>query len=362
MFWRIAKTGAPLLVALFALTDCIEENAEAGSSDEKMIQDPQTVPSQGAAGDLVKSPLFFRGTVIASDPSIVEIGSGYRMFYTDLDTRRGRTVIATAVSTDGLDWTTEGRDKGVDGLVMAGEDGRWDENVESAAVVKSGDTWSLYFSGYRDRGNPFKGFPAALFLATSTDGRNFQRVSDDPVLAPTKGWYDNDAIYSPTILRDGGTYYMIYVGHAYTDTSKIGTGGVFLLAAESPDGRNWTKLETPIARPGQFSDWRADGIAEPYLVKQGPGKFLLFFTGLSGERRAIGVAQGATPLGPFKFGSTPIIEPGARGAQDEHQVLAPAAVLTGNKLTIWYLAANSKEMLTIGKSEGTVPSVLGASE
>lgn len=311
---------------------------------------------------LTKSEDFYSGTIIASDPSIVKTGNGYRVFYTDLDVSTNRTVLATATSQDGHSWATQGRENGINGLVIRGRSGKWDENIESGAAVLVNGSWKLYFSGYRDEGDPFRGFPASLGLATSSDGQNFERVSSDPIISPTRGWYDNDAVYSPTVLYDGGTYYMIYVGHAYTNTSKIGAGGAFLIGARSNDGRTWYKEDTPIARPGQFGGWRSDGLAEPYLVKKGPGEYLLFFTGLSGERRALGVGTAANPLGPYTFGSNPIVKPGPRGAPDEHQVLAPAAVIEGGELRLWYLAANRKELLSIGYADGNLAEVLQSSK
>lgn len=318
--------------------------------------------SAGATyGGLTKSTRFYLGTIIASDPSILRTSQGYEVYYTDLDTATNRTVIAKAYSTDGENWATRWTKGGVNGLVVSGSSGQWNENVESAAIVKLKKGWRLYFSGYRDEGKPSKGFPAALWFMASPDGINFQPVLNGPVMAPTKGWYDNDAIYSPTILRQDGTYYMIYVGHCYTNCSNIANPGVYLLLATSRDGISWTKSKTPVASPGQFSDWRADGIAEPYLIRRGSGSYLLFFTGLQGENRAIGVASATSPKGPWKFGSEPIVLPGASGAPDEHQVLAPAAVVENGELKLWYLAADKKELLSIGHAEGSVQSAISAS-
>ncbi|NBC96112.1 MAG: hypothetical protein GVY27_07145, partial [Deinococcus-Thermus bacterium] len=338
LFGRVTGGILLLLLVVFSVDGCIDglsEQQAAGVSRDPMFLEERSAGSTPAGLD--RTGLFYRGSVIASDPTIVEDGGRLRMFYTDLDYRKNRTVIATAVSENGRDWSTEWTRDGIGGLVIAGRDGHWDQSVESASVVRAGGTWNLYFSGYRDDGDPYKGFPAALWLATSSDGRDFTRVSDDPIMEPTRGWYDNDAVYSPTVLRDGGRYYMIYVGHAYTDTSRIPVGGVYLLGATSEDGRNWTKLDEPIAGPGRFGGWRRDGIAEPYLLKRGPGDYVLFYTGLGGDDRALGVATASSPLGPFNFGSAPILEKGARGGPDGDLVLAPAVRIEDGRLRLWYL-------------------------
>lgn len=347
-----ALLGFGVVLAMLA-SGCVEEDDVAGTSSETFVEPTQS-------GPLKKSGRFYSGTIIASDPSIHKKGSGLEMFYTDLDLSKERTVIARATSDDGVNWQPAGKSSGIKGLVIAGQDGAWDENIESSAVTEGDGGYLLFYSGYRDKGNPMKGFPAALGLATSPDGQTFTRASDAPVLQPTQGWYDNDAIYSPTILRDGGLYHMIYVGHSYTDFSKIGAGGVYLLHASSADGRNWTKSPDPIARPGQFDGWRRDGIAEPYLVKRGPGEYLLFYTGLGGEERAIGVATGPSPEGPWDFGSKPLIIPGQGNEKDAHQVLAPAVMLDGDALRVWYLGATAKGALTIGEADGTVGEAISA--
>lgn len=313
-------------------------------------------------GGMTKTGRFFQGTIIASDPTIHRTPSGLRMFYTDLDVFKTRTVLATATSTDGAQWSTQGVGNGVSGIALAGREGQWDENIESAAVVRVGGKWNLYYSGYRDKGVPFKGFPAAMGLAVSTDGQNFQRVSRDPILSPTPGWYDNDAIYSATVHYENGKFHMIYVGHAYTDTSKIDVGGVYLLGATSTDGVNWTKLDEPIARPWNGPAWRSHGVAEPYLVKGGDGKFYLFFTGLNDQERTLGVGVGSSPLGPFRLGTRPILLPGKRGTPDEALVLAPAVLLDGDTVRMWYLASTRRELLSIGEATGRLSEVMEFSQ
>ncbi|MGB8815065.1 MAG: hypothetical protein WCC57_17940 [Paracoccaceae bacterium] len=357
--WRVLlKGGLVPGAALVLLASCLPFDLVSRSGETEKIAG--SAQAQALPGPLQKADRFYSGTIIASDPSIQRSPAGLTMVYTDLDVSTGRTVIARATSADGAEWQPQGGSGGIKGLVIAGRNGEWDENVESSALVPKGSGWELFYSGYRDKGNPFKGFPAALGLASSPDGETFTRVSNDPVMQPTKGWYDNDAIYSPTVLLEGGTYYMVYVGHAYTDTSQIAAGGVYLLAATSTDGMSWTKSPEPLARPGQFGGWRSDGMAEPYLVRRGAGDYLLFYTGLGGEERAIGVATGPSPAGPWEFGSEPLITPGPEGGPDGHQVLAPAAMLDGDALRIWYLAATAEGALSIGQASGSMTESLAA--
>src|SRR5262245_39751772 len=141
-------------------------------------------------------PVFSGQFQVSSDPSVFREATGYRMYYTGLDPESGRTIICAATSADGLSWREIDTDARLKGLVLNGKSGDWDENLESAfAVPWKGKTY-LYYSGYRDKGTVAKGFPACLGLATSDDGKNFARVSKKPIMNPSRGDHDCDAIYS----------------------------------------------------------------------------------------------------------------------------------------------------------------------
>src|SRR4051794_32204055 len=57
---------------------------------------PERALSQPASPTLRRTGHYFRGKVIASDPSVIRDGPVYRMFYTELDVRLTRTLIAQA--------------------------------------------------------------------------------------------------------------------------------------------------------------------------------------------------------------------------------------------------------------------------
>ncbi len=137
---------------------------------------------------------------IASDPSVIRDESVYRMSYTGYDPTTDRTVICQATSPDGLAWKNVAVTGNVEGQMVRGITGTWQERLEGSCLLKISDVYHLYCSGYRNAGDPAPGFPAALGLATSSDGIKFT-MQPDPLLEPTSGWYDNDAIYSPSIIR-----------------------------------------------------------------------------------------------------------------------------------------------------------------
>jgi predicted GH43/DUF377 family glycosyl hydrolase len=252
----------------------------------------------------------------------------------------GRPGICQVVSQDGLKWehAPVPETHTIKGLMVQGREGKWDRNVEANFVIKRGKEYLLYYSGYLDKGVPRDGLPGYLAVARSTDGLRFTRVSDEPILKPTEGWHDNDGIFSPTIVEHGDTLVMIYAAHCYTKCTK-GTN-VSLGAATSTDGLTWTKRDTPVLQASRDIRWMNLGVGEPHILRGPDGMFYLFFTGLRGEERVIGVARGPSPFGPWDINPTPIVTPNRVPGFDEKAVLAPWVTVEGEVVRMWYMGAN----------------------
>lgn len=236
---------------------------------------------------------------------------------------------------------------------MRGIEGSWQENLEASFAIKIDGTYLLYFSGYETEGDPALGYPAQLTVASSTDGIHFERVTDEPILSPTPGWYDNDAVYSPAVTVVGDQLAMVYAGHCYTDCPN--GYGVTLLGATSSDGIAWTKLDQPVLNsPALALDWTKDGVAEPALAYGDDGQWQLYFTSLDGEQREIGLATGPTPFGPWMVLDKPVLSPTA-GAFDAEGALAPFVLLENGLVRMWYLAPSGREEdFVIGYAESSI--------
>ncbi|MGH2549792.1 MAG: hypothetical protein ACRDHN_10405 [Thermomicrobiales bacterium] len=301
-----------------------------------------------------RSEPVFSGDLIASDPAILRDGAIYRMFYTCWIPGEDhfRSAICQATSADGFAWTNIPTDGSIAGLVLRGRDGEWDEHLEASFVVKHESEYLLYYSGYGNEGVPAMGYPAALAVAKSTDGVNFERVEDGPIIQPTPGWLDNDAVYSPTIYEEDGQLVMIYAGHCYT-TCNAGYG-VNLLGARSNDGVHWIKETQPVLQAIDGLEWTRDGVAEPGIVIGPDGFLYLFFTGLLDEQRAIGVARGESLLGPWDVIPDPIIVPSPNGF-DAGGALAPDVHIEGNLARMWFLGFDTAGDIAIGYAETIWP-------
>ena len=290
-------------------------------------------------------PLYSGQFYVASDVTVLDEGDHYLMTYTCIDFLRPspRALICAATSPDGMVWepiTSRGK---LLGLALYGRDGNWDEDLEGAFLVKRGaDDYWLYYSGYTDEGGyPAKGYPAALALSMARSDMHFERYQTDPILEPTPGWYDNDAIYSPVVFEYGGEWVMIYAGHCYTDCDE--GYGVTLLAATSPDGIDWTKRTEPVltAMPEEV-EWTRDGVAEPAVVVDADGRVTLFFTGLRDADRWLGIARADSPFDPYTVSPEPILKP-TPSSFDEGGVLAPHVLIEDGVARMWYLGVQPVE-------------------
>ncbi|UFN50536.1 M10 family metallopeptidase C-terminal domain-containing protein [Roseomonas sp. OT10] len=285
----------------------------------------------------------------AADPTILRDGEIWRLYYTGVDPETLRPAILQAISPDGLTWTVVG---GAATPSMAARSTSGDHaNVETAGVFRTDDGIILLYSAYPDDGYPRPQFPAQLYAARSTDGVHFTPVSDTPLLSPTPGWYDNDAIFSPSILPYGSGYLMIYAGHQYSDTSATGGhGGVFLLAATSPDGLTWTKHPAPILA-ASGAGWMSDGVAEPSIVLGPDGRYTLFFTGLHAEERSIGMAVSDDPLsGTWEVSAAPILTSIGSGFASG-MVIAPEAVVEDGLIRLWFTGVTEGDAWSIGYAQ-----------
>jgi predicted GH43/DUF377 family glycosyl hydrolase len=283
-----------------------------------------------------RSQAVFRGQFgLAGDPSVVKDAASFRMCYTCPDPERKRVAICLATSRTGTIWraATGFGDTRAKGLVLRGADGTWNENVETCDLVRDADGDLLYYAGYQQQNADGMGLSAALGVARAAGNGTFVPVGAAPVLEPTPGWYDHDALFSPTVVRDQGTWSMVYAGHCYSDC-PAGTG-VFLLGATSADGLSWQKLPAPVLAPLPGYPWMHDGVAEPALLRGDDGAYYLFFTGLHDDERVIGAARGPSPFGPWDVSPLPFVVP--TFFFERSGVLAPSVLLDGGTVRMWYL-------------------------
>jgi sucrose-6-phosphate hydrolase SacC (GH32 family) len=102
----------------------------------------------------------------------------------------------------------------------AGE-GHWDAKIrERGWVLKEGDTWRMWYTGYDGTRNGLK----MLGLATSQDGLRWERYPTNPI-------YREHWVEDMQVVKHGDTYYMFAEGR--DDLAQL---------LKSTDGLNWQRV------------------------------------------------------------------------------------------------------------------------
>jgi predicted GH43/DUF377 family glycosyl hydrolase len=169
------------------------------------------------------SPVLTHGGINSWDSYTVVTGpvlkdsTGYKMYYLGFQDENGYWHIGLATSPDGINWT-----KYPDPVLYAG----WDEiRLLPDDIIVIDNVYYLYYS--------IKQYPYYdIRLATSTDGINFIKSNNNPLLVADANW-EGEGIYSPSVIYENNEYKMIY--------ANVNLPEGALGMAYSNDGINWTK-------------------------------------------------------------------------------------------------------------------------
>lgn len=197
-----------------------------------------------------------------------------------------------------------------DGFVLdVGEDGAFDDcGVVPSCAVRDEDRIMLYTVGFqRCVKTPFMLFAG---LAESSDGENFRRVSDAPILPREPGRAFGQG--APCVIREEGRWRM---WHWFADGWSREGGKAYykyhIGRAESDDGRTWRMYGDACLSPEEGEC----GVARPWVVKAG-GIWHMFFS-----RRMADAGSGKVSYGGI---GRAVSEDGIRWRRVENDVLLPS--------------------------------------
>jgi len=295
-----------------------------------------------------------QGEFTAADPDVIRDGDTLRMYYSSLVLDGGeKLIIASVKSTDGKSWIpSDNNTSQKEYISLDTNPGEWNNHLEANSVIVDDDKVLMYYCGYKDEADVSGTIVAKgqIGLATADDGVHFTFASSEPVLGlGAENTKDANALFSPTVLKEGDTYYMLYVGYCIENCAPAFIG---ILGATSTDGIHWTKLPHPVLAGTDVNLPWAEVIKEPDLVKGPDGLFYLFISG----DHAIGVARSENILGPYEVYPEPIIQPTL--AWEGSNVIAPSVIIENNKVRIWYTGVTITETgadFAIGYAESGFP-------
>lgn len=216
------------------------------------------------------------------------------------------------------------------------------------SIEKIDNTYYGYYQGSTDT------IVWGIGRATSSDGIAWTKDGGNPVVTVGAGSaWDNQAVLSPTVWKEGSTWYMVYAGrNSSTAPWKIGL-------ASSEDGIAWTKDGgNPVMDVGGAGTWDNAGVVPGTRVFLESGTYYLYYWGYTNgsdySTWKIGLATSTNRTSWTKSGSNPVLVGGGTDAWNVG-VIDPHVKKIGTTYHMWYQGndTNVADVTAIGHATST---------
>jgi predicted GH43/DUF377 family glycosyl hydrolase len=255
------------------------------------------------------------GTIF--DISVLKVGDVYYMYCS----WRPKKSLALSTSTDGKNWSTPQ-------IILGPNDANdWEKDLNRPVVVLKDKVYHLWYTG-QAKGKSRIGY------ATSTDGINFTRRSNEPVLSPEEEW-EKVAVMCPHVIWEEKekVFKMWYSGGEQVEPDAIGY-------ATSPDGLKWTKRKKPVFEADPNKSWEQHKVTACQIIKR-KSDYLMFYIGFHDINFAqIGMARSKNGIDQWeRYADNPIIKP-TPGEWDASACYKPYVIQEKDRWLLWYNGRN----------------------
>ena len=256
------------------------------------------------------------GTVF--DISVLKNGKEYIMY----SSWRPKRSVAVSTSVDGKNWTMP------EIVLCPNTDTDWEDDINRPSVLLKDGIYHLWYTGQ------YKGKNSWIGYATSTDGKNFIRKSDQPVVSPTEPW-EKVAVMCPHVIWDEKEkiFKMWYSGGEQYEPDAIGY-------ATSKDGLHWDKRPQPVFVADPSREWENYKVTACQVIKR-KNDYLMFYIGFRDiDFAQIGMARSKNGIDHWeRYRDNPIISP-AEDAWDASACYKPFAIPEKGRWMLWYNGRN----------------------
>ncbi|MBN1318492.1 MAG: carboxypeptidase regulatory-like domain-containing protein [Anaerolineales bacterium] len=195
-------------------------------------------------------------------------------------------------------------------------------------------------------------FLAAVWQAGAAPQGVWVKDPANPVLEPgTAGSWDTSGVARNTVIKDGGTYEMWYVGFNASWDMAFGF-------AKSADGSIWKKWDAnPILTVGPVASWDHKTIYDPVVLKNGATYEMWYYATNSSNETAIGHATSSDGIDWDKDPNNPVLTTGSPGSWDSSRIYAPSVIENGGAFVMWYQGYDDEWNVGIGRAtsvDGTI--------
>lgn len=179
-------------------------------------------------------------------------------------------------------------------VVLEPLSGTWENFVNRACVVKKESTYYLWYTG-QNNGR------SSIGLAKSSDGILFKRFSNRPILSATLS-FEKKSVMNPCVIFDeeNDVFKMWYAAGEDYEPDVV-------CYAESLDGVNWKKAESPVLISGEFKFVKAKvGACDVHKIKGGYHMFFIGYQNVDVARICEAISEDGKK---WKLLSKPLISP-----------------------------------------------------
>jgi predicted GH43/DUF377 family glycosyl hydrolase/uncharacterized membrane protein len=261
--------------------------------------------------------------------SVVYNGTSYMLYYEGRESSKWEIGLAT--SQDGLSWSKYSGNP----VLTLGTSSAWDDAyVGNPIVIFDGNNYQMWYQGRRS------GVGWKIGYATSNDGINWQKYSNNPVLNTGGGgsWEERD-VGDPHVIYDGYEYKMWYTGVNTGSVKRIGF-------ATSFDGKNWTKYSNnPVFQysggisSGDISVLSQNNQYLAWIMKIQSSNTIEYLNSIQGTVWNI-------------HQNNPMLQKGPSGSWDDNQVSAPFVIKKDKQYSMYYGGfSGSKVQIGLAKSK-----------
>jgi hypothetical protein len=216
-------------------------------------------------------------------------GPKYRIYYWDINQLYDISAIATAASTDGINWTNDSvisQDSAaqlVTGIWPSWNTGSYGPVFlfyQASAVNSGDDPWNYSYVMYYDGTT---GGIEQIGLAYSTDGLSWKAYAGNPILSisDNPAWDSNYTTFG-TVFHDSAGFHFWYSGGILASSEGIGY-------AFSADGKNWIKNPNHIFHISDGIVYRNERVYTPSVIDDGTLK-MYYSAKATGGHKKIGLA------------------------------------------------------------------------
>lgn len=310
------------------------------------------MPPEEALFHTAENPVYQSPLNLAADPSILGTEDTLFMYFSAADYE-----IGVVYSLDnGVNWITPDGNSSEDYGAISGRADNWDQTLETVDVLKNGDTYFMYYTGYRENESDNSHVENyEIGLATSTNGIDFVRHPyslGGPILArdlSDMNTNDRHAMTSPAVQITGGQFYMTYTGWNVASDWTGPNAGFRIIGATSSDGVTWTKLPEPLIESSEVT-YSPDINESSLIYSSEDGRWYIpFSTDIS-----IGIARADNFAGPYEIYPEAIIRSNDSWGGE---VTAPDGIIENGKMRLWFHGVEIPAYWpwVIGYSEATFP-------